>query len=200
MSGQDLRDTLRREADALGGTEPLGTQDRMEAVAVRVRSGAARRRAAGATALVVVAAVAVTGFVLAPAILPDPAPGPFVPEEPMVQAPPRLAGFRIPPKVRVHAVVYSYSRGEQVDQNRRILRVAVAGSRHRQVLAWATSPGTPGRVVVSVDGEVAGRGPAGVFGYGVPLAPGPTHLVVFRVTRPQPGKSLGMAIYGPETF
>ena len=117
-----------------------------------------------------------------------------------MQAPPRLAGFRMPPKLRVRSVGYSYFRGEQVDQDRQILRVAVAATPGRQVIGWATSPGTPGQVVVSVDGTVADRSRAGTFAYGVRLTPRQTHLVVVRVTRPQPGKSIGLAIYGPETF
>ncbi|HET9759365.1 MAG TPA: SigE family RNA polymerase sigma factor [Nocardioidaceae bacterium] len=196
----DLRDVLRREAEALGGTEPLGAQARLSAVAGRVRSGATRRHAAAWAALVAAAVAAVTGFVVAPTLLPDPAPRPFVPQEPMVQAPPRLAGFRMPPKLRVRSVGYSYFRGEQVDQDRQILRVAVAATPGRQVIGWATSPGTPGQVVVSVDGTVADRSRAGAFAYGVRLTPRQTHLVVVRVTRPQPGKSIGLAIYGPETF
>jgi RNA polymerase sigma-70 factor (sigma-E family) len=196
----DLRDVLRREAEALGGTEPLGAQARLGAVAGRVRSGATRRHAAAWAALVAAAVAAVAGFVVAPTLLPDPAPRPFVPQEPMVQAPPRLAGFRMPPKLRVRSVGYSYFRGEQVDQGRQLLRVAVAATPGRQVIGWATSPGTPGQVVVSVDGTVADRSRAGTFAYGVRLTPRQTHLVVVRVTRPQPGKSIGLAIYGPETF
>jgi len=147
-----------------------------------------------------VSAAVVVGAVVVPPLLPrPPASGPGL-LEPMVQAPPRLAGFRMPPKLRVRSVGYSYFRGEQVDQGRQLLRVAVAATPGRQVIGWATSPGTPGQVVVSVDGTVAHRSRAGTFAYGVRLTPRQTHLVVVRVTRPQPGKSIGLAIYGPETF
>ena len=200
MRIDDLRDTLQREADVLGGTEPLGVHARADAVAERARGGAARRRVARGAALVVAGGLVVTGVVLAPTLVPVPGPQPVLPEEPMVQAPPRLAGFSMPLKVRVRADVYSYWRGEQVDQDREILRVAVAPTRDRQVIGWATSRGTPGQVVVSVDGTVVHRGKAGSFEYGVPLTLEQTHLVVVRVTRPQPGRRIGLAIYGPETF
>ena len=160
MRIDDLRDTLQREADVLGGTEPLGVHARADAVAERARAGAARRRVARGAALVVAGGLVVTGV----------------------------------------ADVYSYWRGEQVDQDREILRVAVAPTRDRQVIGWATSRGTPGQVVVSVDGTVVHRGKAGSFEYGVPLTREQTHLVVVRVTRPQPGRRIGLAIYGPETF
>lgn len=200
MRIDDLRDTLQREADVLGGTEPLGVHARADAVAERVRAGAAWRRVARGAALVVAGGLVVAGVVLAPMLVPAPSPQPVLPEEPMVQAPPRLAGFAMPLKVRVRADVYSYWRGEQVDQDREILRVAVAPTRDRQVIGWATSRGTPGQVVVSVDGTVVHRGKAGSFEYGVPLTLEQTHLVVVRVTRPQPGRRIGLAIYGPETF
>jgi hypothetical protein len=95
---------------------------------------------------------------------------------------------------------YGYLRSEQVDQSREIIRVAVAPSGDRQVLAWATSFGSQGRTLVSVDGVVVDRRSAGSLEYGVPLAPGTTHLVVVRATDPQPGKQIGLAIYGPVTF
>lgn len=200
MRIDDLRDTLQREADVLGGTEPLGPQARAAAVTDRVRAGAARRRLGRGAVLVAAAGLAVAGVVLAPTLIPPPGPEPVLPQEPMVQAPPRLAGFLMPVKLRVRATTYSYWRGEQVEQNREILRVAVAPTRDKQVIGWASSRGTPGQVVVSVDGTVVHQGRAGSFEYGVPLAPEQTHLVVVRVTRPQPGKRMGLAIYGPETF
>lgn len=200
MRTDELRDTLQQEARDLGGAEPIGPQARSAAVAERVRVGKARRSRGRVVGVVVAVVIAVAGFVLGPTLVPGPAPLLIGPQEPMVQPPPRLAGFPIPAKLTVAGADYSYLRSEQVDQSREIIRVAVAPSGDRQVLAWATSFGSQGRTLVSVDGVVVDRRSAGSLEYGVPLAPGTTHLVVVRATDPQPGKQIGLAIYGPVTF
>ena len=201
MRVDELRDALRREADELGGTEPTVPQARSAAVAERVRVGSARRSSARLAGVAVAAMLTVAGFVLGPTLVPRPAREPFGPEEPMVvHGQPRLAGFPMPAKLKVGNAEYSYWRSEEVDQSRQILRVAVAPSNHRQVFAWATSFGSLGRAVVSVDGVVVDRSHTGSFEYGVRLAPAATHLIVVRVTDPQPGKKIGLALYGPVTF
>jgi hypothetical protein len=200
MRVDELRTALEERAWHLGGTEPLGPQARAAAVRERVRAGSARRRTTRVAGALVGVVVAVAGLVLGPSLVPDPGPGTFLPQQPMVQGPPRLAGFPLPARLTVRGLDYSYERGEQVDQSQDILRVAVAASNHRQVLGWATSFGSLGRVVVSVDGEVVARTPTGAFEYGARLAPGETHLVVVRVTQPVPGRQMGVAIYGPLTF
>ena len=200
MRIDELRATLHEEAHDLGGADPIGPQARIAAVAERVQAGSARRHTVRVAGIVVAAVVAVAGFVVAPTLVPGPAPELVGPEEPMVQGPPRLAGFPMPTKLTVANAEYSYVRSEQVDQSREVLRVAVAPSAHRQVLAWATSFGSLGRTLVSVDGVVVDRRRAGSLEYGVRLAPGVTHLVVVRVTNPVPGRNIGLAIYGPVTF
>jgi hypothetical protein len=200
MRIDDLRATLHEEAHDLGGTDPIGPQARTAAVAERVRAGSARRHATRVAGAVVAVVVAVAGLVLGPTLVPGPAPELVGPEEPMVQGPPRLAGFPMPTKLTVANTEFSYARSEQVDQSREILRVAVAPDNHRQVVGWATSFGSLGRVLVSVDGEVVARTPTGAFEYGAVLTPGETHLVVLRVTDPVPGRQMGLAIYGPVRF
>jgi hypothetical protein len=200
MRIDELRATLHEEAHDLGGADPIGPQARTAAVAERVRAGNARRHTARVAGIVTAAVVAVAGFMLGPTLVRGPAPELVGPEEPMVQGPPRLAGFPMPTKLTVANAEYSYLRSEQVDQSREILRVAVAPSNHSQVLAWATSFGSLGRALVSVDGVVVDRRRAGSLEYGVRLAPGTTHLVVVRVTDPVPGRNIGLAIYGPVTF
>jgi hypothetical protein len=199
MRIDELRARLHEEANDLAGADPVGPQARAAAVAERVRAGRARRHTARVAAIVAASVVAVAGFVLGPTLVPGPAEL-VGPEEPMVQAPPRLAGFPMPTRLTVANAEYGYLRSEQVDQSREILRVALASSNHRQVLAWATSFGSLGRALVSVDGVVVDRRRAGSFEYGVRLAPGRTHLVVVHVTDPVPGRQMGLAIYGPTTF
>jgi hypothetical protein len=200
MRIDELRATLHAQAHDLGGADPIGPQARTAAVAERVRVGSARRHTARFAGIVAASVVAVAGFVLGPTLVPGPAPGPVGPEEPMVQGPPRLAGFPMPTRLTVANTEYGYLRSEQLDQSREILRVAVASSNHRQVVAWATSFSNLGRALVSVDGVVVDRRRAGSFEYGVRLAPGRAHLVVVHVTDPVPGRQMGLAIYGPVTF
>lgn len=200
MRIDELRAALQEQAGDLAGTDPLGPQARSAAVAARVRAGRARRRTARVAGMVLASVAAFAGFVLGPALAPGTAPAPFPPQQPMVDGPPRLAGFPMPTTLTVRGVGYSYVRGEQVDQSERILRVAVAPANRRQVFGWATSFGSLGRVVVSVDGEVVDRTPTGAFEYGAALTPGETHLIVVRVTHPVPGRSIGVAIYGPKRF
>ena len=158
MRIDELRATLHEEAHDLGGADPIGPQARTAAVAERVRAGSARRHTARVAGVVVAAVVTVAGFVLGPTLVPGPAPELVGPEEPMVQGPPRLAGFPMPPKLTVADAEYSFvreraGRPEPGDSPRRG-RTQPTTARS---LAWATSFGSLGRVVVSVDGEVVDR-------------------------------------------
>ncbi len=198
MRTDELRDELRRRADEVD--EGVGAQARTRAVEERVRAGEGRRRAAVAAAVTLAAVAVVGGFVVVPPMGGHRKPGPTVPEVPMVQTPPRLAGWAMPAQVRVRQVGYVYQRGEQTHDNRDLLRVAVPSSPTRQVLAWSTSPHMPGGVVVSVDGEVVHRGAAGALEYGVVLAPGAPHLVGVLVTRRDPVGRIGLAIYEVDPY
>ena len=106
----------------------------------------------------------------------------------------------MPLKVRVENVDYQYTRGQEVDQRRGRLQLAVAPSDTRQVLAWSTSRGTTGEVVITVDGEVVRHALAGQLDYGVVLTPHATHLVTLRPTTPRTGAKVGIAVYGPVRF
>ena len=131
-----------------------------------------------------VSAAVVVGAVVVPPLLPRAPPsGPGL-LEPMVQTPPRLAGWPMPEKVQAQGRLYRFARGEQTQEPRDLLRVAVPSSTDLQVIAWSTTPETPGRVVVSVDGTVVSNSGAGLFEYPVVLAAGSPHLVVVRSTDP----------------
>ncbi len=135
-----------------------------------------------------------------PPLLPDPPPAATI-NDPMVDAPPRLAGYVMPLKVTVDKVTYQYVRGQEVDQERERLTmpVAASGVPSGAGLVHVARDARQGRRV-SVDGEVVSRGPAGRFEYGVVLSPGVTHLITVRATRPVHGRGIGAAVYGPEHF
>jgi hypothetical protein len=191
-------DDLEAEAAAL---EPLLTvHDRARTVVGRGRSAGARRRGSLGLALGVAVVAAVAAVVVVPPLLPDAPASRLPPVDPMVDSPPRLGGAQMPLKVRVENVEYQYSRGQEVDQRRGRLQLAVAPSDTRQVLAWSTSRGTTGEVVITVDGAVVRHALAGQLDYGVVLAPHATHLVTLRPTTPRRGAKVGVAVYGPVRF
>ncbi|WP_254185316.1 sigma factor-like helix-turn-helix DNA-binding protein [Nocardioides panacis] len=191
-----LRAALAERADGVG--EGIGPRARADAVEARVARAHLRRRTWVGTAVGLASAAVVVGAAVVPPLLPQaPAPGPG-PLEPMVQTPPRLAGWAMPEKVHTQGRVYRFARGEQSREPRGLLRVAVPSSRDLKVIAWSTTPGTPGRVVVSVDGTVVSNSGAGVFEYPVVLAAGRPHLVVVRPTAARSGDRIGLAIYEPD--
>lgn len=197
MRIDELRDTLHERAEDVA--DGVGVQARNEAVTRRVGTLHARRRA-GVTASVALVVVAAVGAVVAvPPLLPERAQQIAPPDEPMVQTPPKLAGWVMPAKLRVRKVAYRYQRGEQTHDTRNPLRVAVPPTPSGLVIGWSTTPGTPGQVVVSVDGTEVRRSPAGSFEYGVALAPDFTHLVVVHATRQRPGDRIGLAIFERDT-
>lgn len=194
---EQLRTVLLDGAADLGGSDGVGVRARVDAVARRVDTAHARRRA-GLAATAALAAVAVVGGVVAvPRLIPDAPQGPgnVIPHQQMVATPPRLAGHVVPERLVVKAVTYRYQRGEQTQEDTDLLRVAVPSSPARQAVGWSTSQATPGRAVVSVDGTEVSRSRAGVFEYGVLLVPNSAHLVVVRATRPTPGGRIGFALY-----
>jgi hypothetical protein len=200
MRIDELRDALRHEADRLGGTEPLVPQVRADRIVRHAESSGARRRGSVGAVLAVAAVAAVAAIVVVPPLLPvGPAPD-TAPLGPMVQAPPKLAGYVLPQKISVREVTYQYERSEQVDQRRHRLLLAIGPAEKPRVLGWSTTAGTTGQVVVSMDGEMVSRSPAGGFEYGIVLSAGDTHLVAVRATKPVPGREIGVAIYGPERF
>jgi len=123
-----------------------------------------------------------------PRMVVDPAPD-------MIQPPPALVGLQLPPVLRVGEVDYEYFRSQESTPGEEAIRVAVASSRQQQVLAWVTPPALEGSVVVSVDGDVVARHPAGAFDRGVLLSAGRSHLVVVRATRPDVSVRVGVAVY-----
>ena len=190
---------LHREAARL--VSPLTPQDRARRVVQRLQSTGARRRGSIGAVLAVAAVAAVAAIVVVPGLLPkDPPQQLPLPDNQIVDAPPRLAGFPMPQKVKVRHVTYAYERGQEMSQSRFLLRVAVAPTAARQVFGWATSAGTQGNILVSVDGRVVTQGAGGRFEYGVALTPHQTHLLVIRVLRPQSGLKMALAIWGPNRF
>ena len=198
MRIDELRSTLRDEAQEVG--EGVGVHARNAAVTRRVQATQGRRRAGVAAALAVAAVAVLVGLVVVPPMLPDAAPPPVAPDDSMVQTPPRLAGWAMPDKVQVRNVAYRYLRGEQTTDDRELLRVAVANNPRRQVIGWSTTPGTTGQVVVSIDGDEVSRSTAGAFEYGELLVPDSPHLVVVRVTEPQGGTRIGLAVFERDRF
>ena len=192
----DLRATLAERADGVG--EGIGARARADAVEARVARAHLRRRTWVGTTVGLVSAAVVVGAVVVPPLLPQGPPhGPGI-IEPMVQTPPRLAGWPMPEKVQAQGRLYRFARGEQTQEPRDLLRVAVPSATYPQVIAWSTTPEMPGRVVVSVDGTVVSRSGAGLFEYPVVLAAGRPHLVVVRPTAPRSGDRIGLAIYEPD--
>jgi hypothetical protein len=203
MNTEDLRSVLREEADRLDGREPLAPQARAQQVVGRAETSGARRRGGIGAAVAVAAVATVAAVVVVPQVLPDTPLAPPTaapPPDGMVETPPKLAGYAMPQRISVRGTTYQYTSGQQVDQARERLLVAVAPSSSRRILAWSTTNGTPGQVVVSVDGDRVSRSSAGGLEYGVVLRPDRTHLVVVRATRPVPGKRIGVAFYGPLRF
>lgn len=194
----DEPDRLLDEATRL---EPgLTPQERSKRVVQRVQSAGARRRGSFGAAVAVASVAAVAALVVVPPLLPDQTPLPSVPNDPMVDTPPKLAGYPMPAKVRVRNVSYAYVRGQEVPQSRGLLRVAVAPTTDRQVFGWATSAGTTGGILVSVDGQVVSQGAGGTFEYGAALTQNASHLLVIRVLRPQSHLKMALAIWGPDRF
>jgi hypothetical protein len=193
MNVDELRRTLHDGADEV--EEGVGAHARITAVERRVQAAHGRRRAGIGAALTAAAVAVVAGLVVVPPMLPEPAAPPPGLDEPMVQTPPKLAGWEMPDTLHEGRADYTYLRGEQSTDARELLRVAVASNPRRQVLGWSTTPGTTGQVVVSVDGDEVSRSTAGAFESGVVLAPGNPHLVVVRVTQPTSRTRIGIAIF-----
>ena len=200
MRIDELRATLHERAEEVDDSDGVTVHARNEAVARRVHRVHSRRRAGVAATVALAAAAVVVGLIVVPPMLPDPAPDPVAPNPPMVEAPPRLAGYEMPEKLTVRKVLYRYQRGEQTHEDRDLLRVVVPSSPTRQVIGWSTSPGTPGQVVVSVDGTEVSRSRAGAFESGVLLEPSGPHLVVVRPTSPRPGGRIGFALYERDPY
>ena len=190
---------LHREAARL--VSPLTPQDRARRVVQRLQSTGARRRGSVGAVLAVAAVAAVAAIVVVPGLLPkDPPQQLPLPDNQIVDAPPRLAGVPdaaegqgAPRDLRLRA-----RPGDA--QSRFLLRVAVAPTAARQVFGWATSAGTQGNILVSVDGRVVPRAPGAGSSTASRSTPHQTHLLVIRVLRPQSGLKMALAIWGPNRF
>jgi hypothetical protein len=172
---------------------------RLSGVERRVGANLRQRRSSAAAAVAVAVVAAVAAAVAGPGVVggdtgPD-FPTPSQDSTSVIQPPPSLVGHRLERRLWVAGVDYEYFRSEESPVGRDLLRVAVASSPLPQALAWVSPPGLGGHVVLSVDGDVVTRRPAGSFEYGALLSPGRTHLVVVRATAPTPSLRLGLAIY-----
>lgn len=199
MRTDELREALAEQADDVDG---LGAQERLAAVDRRVAVARRRRRASASLAVSLASVAAVAGLVVVRPLTsggPDgPLPQPALPSrssENLVQLPPRLVGRQLPPTLRVNDVDYEYFRSENSPMGRDLLRVAIPSDGQPQALAWVSPTSLSGEVVVSVDGQVVSRHPAGSFEFGLLLSAGRPHLVVLRATRPDVSTRLGLAIY-----
>ncbi len=169
------------------------TAARMSHVEHRVAVHRTRRRAEAGLALLL-AAVAVVVVVAA---LPDLGRGEStVPTTPdLITVPTLLVGRPLPATLSFQGRAYVYHRSQESVPGQPFLRVAVAPDAKPQLLVWVSPPDLAGTIVVSVDGEVVARRPAGSFEHDVLLMPRRGHLVVVLASQPDVSARLGLAIY-----
>lgn len=187
----ELADTL---AAADERARRLSVADRLDDVAHRVDVRRAWRRTELLASLFVATAVGVT----VAAVIPSAQPRPAVPDTPppgLTEPPPRVAGHQLASVLKVNDVGYVYFRSSQSFPGRPRLRVDVAAELRPQAVAWMSSPGTSGRILVTVDGDRVGGTPGGAFDSGVLLSAGRKHLVTVRATGHDPSMRLGLAVY-----
>ena len=198
LAGRTTEEAAAELAGQAAATGPDDPRVRVRELTGVVEVAASRRRVLVTTGVAVAAVVTVAGFAVVPAVLPDPAPVTRLsPTLPLVVRPPRLAGWEMPYTLISGGTLFRYHVGQETVGGLGLLRVAVGSRPTPTLLGWVTPPGAPGEVVVSVDGVVVRRSPAGAFQYGVRLAPNRPHLVVVRMTRPRPDLRIGAALYTP---
>jgi hypothetical protein len=214
-----VRASLGAEDPVPGLLDALASRDdlpRSEGGALRARlagvdaeaAGLRRhRRARNVLSAMLVVAVTVLGVTAVPRLVPDAArpPGPPLPAVPSpgldfrpTISPPRLGDRQLPAVVVAGRSAYEYFASEQSAPRARTLRAAIAPSRQPQALAWVSRRGLRGEVVVSVDGSVVSRTPAGLFVSGLVVAARRPHLVVVRWRGPSHRHQrvgLGLAVY-----
>jgi DNA-directed RNA polymerase specialized sigma24 family protein len=193
-------DELRRRlVEAAEEVEQIPVHARLAGVDDLVRGIRRRRRAWTAVAGAGACAAAVAAMVLGPGLVSRSAgPRPVLPPpdpSPVLEAPPSLAGYQPRPVLRLDGVDYQYYRGHESLPGSGRLRVALPASRQPQALAWVSPVALDGQIVLSVDGDVVRRDPAGAFDFGVVLSPARPHVVVVRATRPDVSVRLGLAVY-----
>lgn len=118
-----------------------------------------------------------------------------LPQLNMVEPPPALVGYQLPATLHVKGQVYGYFRSQESAPGQPSLLVAVASAPQPQLLTWVSPVALTGWIVVSVDGDVVARNPAGRFDRGLLLSPRQSHLVAVRTTRPDVSVRLGIAVY-----
>jgi hypothetical protein len=192
MKTDELRDVLDRHAHDVPAASPA---DRVGSVRARI-TRARRKRTAGAAlaATGVVAAFAIVpGVVDTPAPLPEPVGPPGRIELPAL--PFRLAGYRIPASQVVDGVRYRFRQSDESPDP--VLRVELPASEQVRSLAFASdSTDLSATVSLRVDGVEVARSTAGGLESGHLVEPGP-HVVVVRMSKPDPGSRLGLAVYAP---
>ena len=175
------------------GVRPRNAGARIADVEHRVSVQRAWRRTEAVGSLVVATAavlVVVAALPTAPRQQAD-----TLPQPDMVDPPPVLVGYQLPATLHVKDEVYVYFRSQESAPGQASLLVAVASAPQPQVLAWVSPPALTGRIVVSVDGNVVARNPAGRFERGPLLSPRRAHLVAVRASRPDVSVRLGIALY-----
>lgn len=177
------------------GSGGIGVAERISQVEHRVDVRRVWRGSEVVLSLVVAsaAAVAMTTALAGVSVPPD---RPRVDPRPdVVESPPLLVGQQLAPVLRANDVDYEYFRSETSLPGREVLRVAVTSESQPQALAWVSSPGLAGRLVISVDGDVVSRDRAGAFESGLLISARRPHVVVVRATRPNASMRLGVAVY-----
>jgi len=197
LATPDLATGLLAVAEDVAAASPDGPTiaERISQVEHRVDVRRAWRRSEVVLSLVVASAAAVAMATTLAGVSPPPSPPRVDPRPDIVESPPLLVGQQLAPVLRANNVDYEYFRSEESPPGREVLRVAVTSNRQPQALAWVSSSGLAGRLVVSVDGDVVSSDRAGTFESGLLMSARRPHVVVLRATRPNASMRLGVAVY-----
>ena len=192
MTTDQLRRSLLEHAEEV---ETGTVQQRLAAVDARVVVLRRRRQVSRlATGLLVVVAV-VAALVVVPHLTPATPHVPHGPPQKVLAPPPDLAGDQLPATLTVGKVSYEYYRSIEAPTGWGTFRVTVTASPHPQAIVWATPDGTPGRLVVTLDGHVVSRTRAGQLQIGLTVSPRRAHLVVLHLVPRSPEARMGIAVY-----
>jgi hypothetical protein len=193
VSTEQLERLLRDRAEQV---ETGPAQRRLAAVDDRVGVLRRRRRALQVVGALGAVVAALAAWTLVPRGTPTGGvDNPPLPPQKVVEPPPELVGDQLPATVTVNEVPYEYFRSVEGPKGWATFRVTVLARQQPQTVVWATPDGTPGRLVVTVDGDVVSRDRAGQLETGLTLSPRRSHLVTLHLTRRSADSTMGVAIY-----
>lgn len=195
MKTDELREVLDRHAREVASA---ASRDRVGSV--RARIARARRKRAAAAGLATAGVVA--AFVVVPGLIapsgPGPAPQPAGPPavvDPGRPTPTRLAGYRLPASQVVDGVRYDLIGGRTGAAP--VLTMNLPARDQPRILAVASDAADLSATVsLRIDGVEVARTTAGGLESGHLVEPG-AHVVVVRLSKPDPASRLGLAVYGP---